>query len=171
VDEPTVVVGRVTRAHGVRGEVAVENRSDNPDRWALGATVFLDSGRPLTIASVRPHAGRLLVTFAEIDDRTQAVTLAGHELVVPGSWVPELDDGQWWAFEIEGCAVATESGRRLGHVEEVLPYPAHDIWRVVDEHGAETMIPAVEAFVVSVDAKGRSALVRDVPGLTAPEDA
>jgi ribosomal 30S subunit maturation factor RimM len=55
-------------------------------------------------------------------------------------------------------------------VEEVLAYPAHDIWRTIDEHGVETLIPAVEAFVVSVDAAARSAVVRDVPGLTAPDE-
>jgi 16S rRNA processing protein RimM len=168
VDEPTVVVGRATKAHGVRGEIAVENRSDNPDRWSAGSVVFDDGGRRLTILAARPHGHRLLVTFEGIEDRTAAATLAGHDLVVPRSWLPELGDGEWWAFEIEGCAVTTESGNRLGRVEEVLAYPAHDIWRVIDDHGAETLIPAVDAFVVSVDPTARTAVVRDVEGLTAP---
>jgi 16S rRNA processing protein RimM len=170
VDEPTVVVGRIAKAHGVRGEVAVENRSDNPDRWASGSSLFDDTGRTLTIRSVRAHGDRLLVTFDGIDDRTAAESIAGRTLVVPQSWLPSLDEGQWWAFEIEGCSVTTEAGRELGHVDEVLAYPAHDIWRLVDEHGVETLIPAVEAFVVSVDARARSAVVRDVTGLTAPDE-
>jgi 16S rRNA processing protein RimM len=171
VDEPTVVVGRVTKAHGVRGEVAVENRSDNPERWTSGATVFDETGRSLTIRTVRPHGDRLLITFEGIGDRTAAERLAGRILAVPESWLPQLDEGQWWAFQLEGCAVVTASGRPLGTVAEVLAYPAHDIWRVVDEHGAETLIPAVEAFVVSVDAAARTAIVRDVEGLTGPQDA
>jgi 16S rRNA processing protein RimM len=170
VDEPTVAVGRVAKAHGVRGEVAVENRSDNPERWAEGSTVFDEHGRSLTIRSVRPHGDRLLVTFEEIAGRTEAEALAGGALVVPESWLPALDEGQWWAFEIEGCSVRTESGRQLGRIDEVLAYPAHDIWRVVDDHGVETLIPAVDAFVVTVNATARSATVRDVPGLTAPDD-
>ena len=169
MDEPTVVVGHVAKAHGVHGEVAVENRSDNPDRWAVGAVVFDDAGRSLTVRAVRPHGNRLLVTFDEIDDRTAAASVAGRDLVIPESWLPPLADGQWWTFQVEGCAVTTESGRSLGRVEEVLAYPAHDLWRVVDDHGAETLIPAIEAFVVSVDVGARSATVRDVPGLTAPE--
>jgi len=168
VDEPTVVVGRVTKAHGVRGEVSVENRSDNPERWAVGSTVFDDTGRAMTIAAVRPHSGRLLVTFDGIDDRTAAERLTGRELVVPESWLPELEEGQWWAFQIEGCAVVTESGHDVGHVDEVLAYPAHDIWRVVDADGVETLIPAVDAFIVSVDPRARRAVVRDVVGLTVP---
>lgn len=169
MDEPTVVVGRITKAHGVNGEVAVENRSDNPARWVVGAIVFSDDGRRLTVRAVRPHRDRLLVTFDEIDDRTAAAAMAGHTLVVPESWLPPLDDGEWWTFQLEGCAVTTESGRRLGTIDEVLEYPAHDLWRVVDGDGIETLIPAVDAFVVSVDAAARTATVRDVPGLTAPE--
>jgi 16S rRNA processing protein RimM len=170
VDEPTVVVGRATKAHGIRGEVAVDNRSDNPERWTPGSVVFDDTGRRLTIVSTRPHGHRLLVTFEGIADRDAAATLAGHDLVVPESWLPPLEAGEWWAFQMEGSSVTTQAGRELGRVAEVLAYPAHDIWRVVDEHGAETLIPAVEAFVVSVDPASRTATVRDVPGLTAPED-
>jgi 16S rRNA processing protein RimM len=169
VDEPTIVVGRVAKAHGVHGEVAIENRSDNPDRWAIGAVVHDEAGRRLTVRSVRPHGGRLLVTFDEIDDRTEASSISGHELVILESSLPPLEEGQWWAFQIEGCNVATESGRQIGRVAEVLAYPAHDLWRVVDDHGAETLIPAVDAFVISIDAGARIAIVRDVAGLTAPD--
>jgi 16S rRNA processing protein RimM len=171
VEEPAVTVGRITKAHGVHGEVAVENRSDNPDRWAPGAVVFDDRGRAFTVRSVRPHGPRLLVTFEGIEDRTDAERLTGTTLQVPESWLPSLPEGTWWSYEAAGCVVRTESGRELGTVEEVLAYPAQDLWRVVDAEGVETLIPAVDAFIVSVDLAGRSAVVRDVPGLTAPEGA
>jgi 16S rRNA processing protein RimM len=171
VDEPTVVVGRIAKAHGLNGEVAVESRTDNPDRWTSGSTLFDDAGRSLVVRSVRPHGDRLLVTFEGIEDRDAAASLAGRTLVVPESWLPSLEEGQWWAFQIEGCAVTTESGRALGRVDEVLAYPAHDIWRVVGEDGVETLIPAVEAFIVSVDTAARTAVVRDVAGLTAPDES
>jgi len=169
VEEPAVTVGRITKAHGVHGEVAIENRSDNPDRWVPGAVVFDEGGREFTVRSVRPHGSRLLVSFEGIDDRNDAERLAGVTLQVPESWLPELPEGSWWSYEATGCAVRTESGRTLGTVEEVLAYPAQDLWRVVDAEGVETLIPAVDAFIVSVDLAGRSAVVRDVPGLTAPE--
>jgi 16S rRNA processing protein RimM len=169
VDEPAVAVGRITKAHGVHGEVAVENRSDNPDRWVPGAVVFDEHGGEFTVRSVRPHGARLLVMFEGIEDRTAAERLIGTTLQVPESWLPPLPEGSWWSYEATGCAVRTESGRELGTVEEVLAYPAHDLWRVVDDHGVETLIPAVDAFIVSVDLTGRSAVVRDVPGLTAPQ--
>jgi 16S rRNA processing protein RimM len=169
VEEPAITVGRITKAHGVHGEVAVENRSDNPDRWVPGAVVFGPDGRSLTVRSVRPHGSRLLVTFEGVDDRTAAERLSGITLQVPESWLPSLPEGSWWSYEATGCRVRTESGRELGTVEEVLAYPAQDLWRVVGADGAETLIPAVDAFIVSVDLAGRSAVVRDVPGLTAPE--
>jgi 16S rRNA processing protein RimM len=169
VDEPAIAVGRVTKAHGIRGEVAVQNRSDNPERWQPGAVVFDAAGRTLTVTTVRPHRERLLVTFQEIADRTAAEPLVGQELFVPESWLPALAAGEWWAFQIEGLAVVTEAGRELGTVVEVLDYPAHDLWRIVDADEHETLLPAVEAFVVSVDLDARRAVVRDVAGLTDDE--
>jgi 16S rRNA processing protein RimM len=169
VTEPAITVGRITKAHGVRGEVAVENRSDNPDRWVPGGVVFDDDGRSFTVRTVRPHGPRLLVTFEEIDDRTAAEGLVGRTLQVPESWLPPLPEGSWWSYEATGCVVRTETGRTLGTVAEVLAYPAQDLWRVVADDGSETLIPAVDAFIVSVDLAGRSAVVRDVPGLTAAE--
>lgn len=168
MEEPAITVGRVTKAHGVHGEVAVENRSDNPDRWVPGAVVFDERGRSFTVRSVRPHGPRLLVTFEGVEDRTAAERLSGVILHVPESWLPPLPEGSWWSYEATGCSVRTESGRQLGAVAEVLAYPAQDLWRVVDEQGVETLIPAVDAFIVSVDLDGRQAVVRDVPGLTAP---
>jgi 16S rRNA processing protein RimM len=169
VDEPTLVVGVITTVHGLRGEVAVQNRSDNPDRWRPGGTVFLDDGRPLTIGSVRPHGKRLLVRFEGIEDRTTAEALRGANLRVPESWVPPLPEGSWWAYELEGCAVETSSGRSLGVLTEVVATPANDIWIAVDAEGNETLIPVLADLLVEVDPAARRIVVRDVPGVTAPE--
>lgn len=169
MDEPTVAVGRVTKAHGVHGEVAIENRSDNPDRWAPGSRVFDDAGAQFTVRDVRPHGGRLLVTFEEVPDRTAAQALVGTVFVVPESWLPELETGEWWAFEAVGLRVASEDGRDLGTVREVLDYPAHDLWRVVADDGTEILMPAVGDLMLSVDVDERRAVVRSLPGLTAPD--
>jgi 16S rRNA processing protein RimM len=169
VDEPTVVVGIVTTAHGLRGEVAVQNRSDNPDRWRAGGRVLLEDGRELAIEHARPHGRRLLVKFTGIDDRGAAEGLRGATLVVPGSWLPPLPEGEWWFHEVVGCEVRTEGGRRLGVVTEVIANPANDLWVTVDD-GRETLIPALADVLIEVDVGERRIVVRDVPGLTAPED-
>lgn len=170
MDEPTVVVGVVTGVHGLRGEVSVQNRSDNPDRWGAGATVLTEDGAVLTIASSRRHGRRLLVRFEDVTDRTAAERLRGTVLVVPESWLPDLSAGEWWAHQLEGCAVRTDAGRDLGLLREVIPNPANDIWVAVDADGRETLIPALSDLLLAVDVEGRSILVRDVPGLTAPEE-
>jgi 16S rRNA processing protein RimM len=168
--EPTVVVGKITKAHGVKGEVAVEVRSDNPDRFTDGATVFTQDGRELTMERVHAHGQRTLVRFAGVTDRTAAEALAGTVLEIPESWLPELGDGEYWPFELEGCAIVTEAGLQLGIVSEVIPNPANDLWVAVDADGTETLVPALRDLIVEVDVAGKRILVRDVPGLTAPED-
>jgi len=168
--EPTVVVGKVTKAHGIRGEVAVEVRSDNPDRFTDGASVFTPDGRELRIERVHAHGQRTLVRFVGVTDRTAAEALAGTILEVPASWLPMLADGEYWPFELEGCRVVTDAGRELGTVSEVIPNPANDLWVAVDAAGTETLVPALVDVIVEVDVAAKRILVRDVPGLTAPDD-
>jgi 16S rRNA processing protein RimM len=169
VSEPTVVVGVVTRAHGIRGQVAVSNRSDNPDRWAAGAVVRTPDDRSLTVADVRPHGDRLLVTFEGISDRASAEALRGVELSVPLSALPSLGPDEWWPHDIEGCRVRTESGRELGTVTEVVFNPANDLWVAIDEDGVETLVPALKDLLVEVDTDAKRIVVRDVAGLTTPD--
>jgi 16S rRNA processing protein RimM len=169
VSEPTVVVGRITKAHGVRGEVAVELRSDNPERFAEGAVVHTEAGRSLTIERAHRHGSRHLVKFEGVQDRTEAQALRGLLLVVPESWLPALPAGEYWPSQLEGCEVVTEAGRPLGTVAEVVPNPANDLWVAVDDEGTETLVPAIRDVIVDVDVTGRRIVVRDVPGLTAPD--
>lgn len=164
-----MVVGVVTSAHGLRGDVAVQNRSDNPDRWQPGGTVLREDGGVLTIETSRWHGKRLLVKFVEVSDRTVAETLRGTILVVPESWLPDLAEGEWWAHQLEGCTVRTGSGRALGVLKEVIANPANDLWVVVDAAGAETLIPVLEDVLIEVDVQAREIVVRDVPGLTVPD--
>ncbi len=165
--EPTVVVGRVTRAHGIRGEVAVLVLSETPGRFAEEARVFLEDGTPLTVERSRPHGGRLLVKFREVADRTRAEELRGRLLVIPESMLPPLPEGAWWPHQIEGCEVVTESGRSLGRVVEVVPNPANDLW-VARAGETETMVPALRDVLISVDVRAKRIVVREIPGLTAP---
>jgi 16S rRNA processing protein RimM len=170
MDEPTVNVGKVTRSHGVRGEVTVLPYTDNPERFADGATVFMEGGRALVVRSSRSHGGRLLVTFEGVADRTAADALRGSTLVVPESWLPDLPEGEWWPHQLEGCEVLTASGRSLGTLTEVIPNPANDLWVARNAAGDETLVPALRDLLIDVDVERKRVTVRDVPGLTAPEE-
>jgi 16S rRNA processing protein RimM len=168
MSEPTVAVGRISKAHGVQGEVTVVVLSDVESRFDPGAVVWLEDGRSLTVASSRPYRDKLLVTFREVRDRTQAEALQTALLVVPESSSPPLPEGSWWDHRIEGCSVATDTGRELGTVAEVIHTAANDVWSAVDDAGVETLIPVLKDVVISVDLEVRRVVVREIPGLTAP---
>jgi 16S rRNA processing protein RimM len=167
--EPTVVVGRITRPHGVRGELTVMVLSEVPGRFDTGATVFLEDGRSLTIATSRPHKDRVLVTFSEVTDRESADALRGAILVVPESTSPPLAEGSWWDHQLVGCSVVTESGIELGELRQVIHTAANDVWSAIDDSGVETLIPVLRDVLVSVDTDARRIVVREIPGLTVPE--
>ena len=164
-----VAVGRITRAHGIRGEVAVLVLSEIPERFEVGATASLADGRVLTVHDVRPDRARLLVKFREVPDRTAAETLAGQYVFVPEEAVPAPPEGAFWPHQLEGCEVVTDAGCALGVLHEVVPGPANDWW-VVRSDGDETLVPALKDVVVAVDVPARRVVVRHIPGLTAPEE-
>jgi len=170
VAEPTVVVGKVTKAHGLHGEVLVLVFSDNPDRFAPGSSLFIEDGREVRIRASRANGGRLLVAFEGVVDRNAAEALRGVTLVVPRSSLPELPEGEYWPHQLEGCDVVTESGRILGAIVDVIANPANDLWVAVDAAGTETLVPAIGEVVVEVDVEAGRVLVRDIAGLTAPDD-
>jgi len=168
MDESTVAVGRITRAHGVQGELAVLVISEVPGRFADGETVWLEDGRTLTVESSRPHKDRLLVRFREVQSREQAEALQRALLVVPESLSPELPEGSWWDHRIVGCALETDTGRALGTVRDVIHTAANDVWSAADDEGTETLIPVLQDVLVEVDLDARRIVVREIPGLTTP---
>ena len=129
-----------------------------------------EDGREVRVRASRPNGGRMLVAFEGVGDRNAAELLRGLTLVVPRSSLPELPPGEFWPHQLEGCIVVTESGRTLGAITDVVANPAQDLWVTVDEAGAEIMVPAIREVVVDVDVAAGRVLVRDIPGLTAPDD-
>src|SRR5215210_6665453 len=109
-----LVVGRVGRAHGVRGEVLVALRTDDPDlRFSPGASLATDPAErgPLTVASARPHSGRYVVAFAGVADRSAAEALRGTALLVDSADLPPTDDpDQFHDVQLLGLRVHDTSG-------------------------------------------------------------
>jgi 16S rRNA processing protein RimM len=152
---PRLQVGRIGRAHGLRGEVAVTFTSNRPERTLPGASVFA-AERELVIVAARPHQGRMLVCFAGIDDRTAAEALLGTVLTADPLDPDEaaLADGEYWVHELVGSAVVDRAGQALGEVVAVEANPAHDL--LVLASGA--LVPIV--FVVE---QREGAVVIDPP--------
>ncbi|MCP2165392.1 ribosome maturation factor RimM [Goodfellowiella coeruleoviolacea] len=128
-----VVVGRVAKAHGVTGELAVDVRTDSPEeRFAVGSVLSarLRDGtvRALTVAAARPHAGRLLVRFDEVLTRDVAETLRGTLLVVDADSLPPPEDpDEFYDHDLEGLTAVLADGTPVGTVREVLHVAGSDL--------------------------------------------
>jgi 16S rRNA processing protein RimM len=154
------VVGRVVKAHGLRGEVVVDVLSDVPDRLAAGVSVHLD-GLPVEIVASRPHQGRLLVTFDGVRDRTEAERLRGRALEAEPL---DLDDAEaYFVHQLVGMAVRAADGRDLGTVTAAVELPdaaGYDLLEVRRPDGGSWLLPAVDEYVeVVADPDGREALL------------
>ena len=145
-----LVVGRIGRAHGVRGEVTVEVRTDSPDeRFKIGQILKTDpeSNGPLIIESIRNNSGTLLLSFKNFNDRN-AVEKLRNTLILA-----EVDPSQsntsendFHISQIVGAKVVDRNGKTLGLVKDVLSLPAQDTL-VVDSDGAEVLVPFVKSYV------------------------
>lgn len=168
-----LVVGRIGRPHGVRGEVTVDVRTDTPElRFAPGATLGTDppSAGPLTVETARPHAGFLLVRFAGVTDRNAAEKLRGTLLVVESEQTPPLDDpDEFYDHQLIGLAVETVEGTRVGEVVDVL-HPAQDLL-VVRRGREDVYVPFVRALVPEVDLESGRLVIDPPPGLLDPDQA
>ncbi|RNL79850.1 ribosome maturation factor RimM [Nocardioides marmorisolisilvae] len=169
----TVVVGRIGKPHGVKGEVSVEPRTDEPDRrFAAGQQLKTENKRPgaagpshLTVAGTRWHSGRLLVRFEEIADRNAAEEARGTLLAIPldPEERPE-DPEEFYDHQLVGLAVVTTDGRTVGALKEIVHGSAQDLLVIATE-GREVLVPFVSALVPEVDLAGRRIVVEDRPGL------
>jgi 16S rRNA processing protein RimM len=147
--EPDLRIGRVTKAHGVKGAVRIELLTDFPDRFAPGQEV-LAAGRKLKVARSEELDGSMLVTFEGIGDRTAAEQLAGAYCTVPLAEARALPAGQYYHFQLVGLTVIDTRGtRELGTVAEVLTYAANDVLRVTNGD-QEILIPMIRSVVRSI---------------------
>ena len=161
-----LVVGRLGRAHGVRGDLIVDVRTDEPERRFTDGTVFETPAGRLTVSATREHSGRLLVSFAEVADRNAAERLRGVELRVeiPADTRPD-DPDEYYDHQLVGLRVDDVEGRVVGTVAEVLHLPGQDVLAVRRPDRPEALVPFVAELVPSVDLADGRVVVAAVPGL------
>jgi 16S rRNA processing protein RimM len=164
----TVVVGRIGRPHGVRGEVTVEVRTDDPDlRFVPGAVLRTDPPErgPIIIAGVHWHSGTLLLRLEGIDSREAAEAVRNTELVVPVAELPEIEDpDSYYDHQLVGLTAQLPDGAVLGEVTAIL-HEAQDLLVVRRSGGRDVLIPFVAAIVPTVDVAGGFVVVDPPEGL------
>jgi 16S rRNA processing protein RimM len=161
------IVGVIGRPHGVRGEVAVELRTDEPERRFAPGQVLRDEGgtRPFTVQSVRDHSGRLLVRFAEVVNRETAEAVRGTLLIAAVE--PEerpLEPEEFYDRQLIGLQVRRADGVVVGTVNTVLHLPSQEVLEVETANGPR-LVPFVTALVPHIDLEACCLTVADVAGL------
>lgn len=167
-----LVVGRVVKAHGIRGEVVVEVRTDDPeDRFAAGATLRGKVGprepeREFVVETLREHSGRLLLSLRGVADRTAADALRGTLFVVDSGELPRIEDpDEFYDHQLEGLRVRTVDGAEVGVVAEVLHTAAGELLSVTTGEGREVLVPFVTEIVPTVSLAEGSVVIDPPDGL------
>jgi 16S rRNA processing protein RimM len=159
-DGRRIVVGRIGRPQGVRGEVTVVPESDDPGRFAAGAALRAGD-RDVVVRSSRPYrSGGLVVAFEGVADRDAAEALRGLLLTVPVAERRDLDEGEFWPEDLIGLEVVNPRGRGLGEVVDVVVGESQDRLVVATPSGEHVEVPFVADFVSDPEG-GR--LVVDAP--------
>ncbi|MFD7718982.1 ribosome maturation factor RimM [Streptomyces sp. NPDC059814] len=170
-----LVVARIGRAHGIKGEVTVEVRTDEPEiRLGPGAVLATEpaSTGPLTIETGRVHSGRLLLRFEGVRDRTGAEALRNTLLIadVDPEELPE-DPEEFYDHQLMDLDVVLADGTEIGRITEITHLPSQDLFIVERPDGTEVMIPFVEEIVAEIDLEEQRAVITPPPGLIDESEA
>lgn len=163
-----ILIGEISRPHGVRGEVKVRPRTNLPRRFdkLVGKKVWVEpEGRPaegrfLKVQRVRPHGDYVLVKFEGVDSIEEAGKLRGHEIYIHRDMREPLSEGEFYVEDLIGAEVVTEEGEVLGKVDKIENLPANDVMVVGD-----LLIPMIKDVIREVDLERKQIVVRLLEGL------
>lgn len=152
-----LVVGRLHKPHGLKGEVQMGVMTDFPERLKPGVKVFVGEGHEeMEIQSLRDHGGGLLVRFAGTEGREDVEGLRNKMVYVRADDRPKLPEGEYYQHEIIGLDVVSDEGQVLGALVEILETGANNVYVVRDKTGNELLLPAIDEVVLGIDLrKGR----------------
>lgn len=168
-----LLMGRILKAHGVRGEVKVIPETDDPTRFEALETVYLGPGpddvRAFALEGVRYQTTAkgplVMVRLRGIDDRDQADALRRLKVYADEADLPPLGEDEVYLHDLVGLDVVTEGGVEVGQIREVLELPAQPVYVVARPGRPDVMVPAVEAFVAAIEMEARRVVIRPIEGL------
>ena len=156
-----IEAGKVVNTHGVKGEVKIQVWLDSPEFLKKFKTVYIDN-RAVKLVSGRVHKGFLIAVLDGVDDVNAAMSLKNKTVFIDRKDA-KLPKGAYFLQDIIGAAVVTEDGESVGTLEDILETPAAQIYVVKGE--TEHLIPAVDEFIVKVDAENAVVTVRLIEGM------
>ncbi|MBI5643891.1 MAG: 16S rRNA processing protein RimM [Deltaproteobacteria bacterium] len=165
MNKDIIPVGKIIGLHGIKGEVKVFPYGDLDDfEWST--ILITGKGEPLSINVKRARKQResLIFELEGISTRNDAEVLVGLEISVPKDELPELDEDEYYYFDLVGMEVWTDDGKSLGRIKNVISTGSNDVLEVSGPLG-EVLIPALENIVLEVDELNRKVTVKLLEGL------
>ena len=147
-----ICIGKIHRAHGIRGDVVLNPMTDFPERIRRGKSVYVgENHTPLTVARVRQKPPFLLVGFKEIEDETKASEFRNTYVYVKTSDLPELPEGEYYFHQLIGLNVVNKEDKPVGILADILETGANDVYVVRKNDGSEELVPDVPQYILQID--------------------
>jgi len=163
-----IEIGEITRAHGIRGEVKVISYSNQPERFQSLRSLYLSSethpGVWKRILKCQVGAKQTILLLEGLHSRDDAEQVRGSVLSIRKSELPVLPEGSYYIQDLIGFDVLTSDKGRIGTLQDVLDFPAQDVYVIQTENG-EIMIPGVKEFIEKVDPSERKITIKPIDGL------
>lgn len=164
-----MIIGSVGKPHGLDGTVVVHPESDNPGRFSPGNHFVTTAGRELTVLSSHRTRDIVLVSFAEIEDRTSAEALRGETLIIDAADRRSLEPGEYWRDQLVGLDVRNLAGAVFGIVEAIDDSTAQPRL-LIRTSGGQVQVPFVDDLVPQVEVEAGYLVVVPIDGLFTPVD-
>ena len=159
-----ILIGKITSAVGLKGEVRVYNYSDSVEIYENTPRIFVGD-QLMEVLRVRTQKNMVVLQLDRIRDRDAAERARGREIFVTEADLPELPEGEYYVRDLIGMQVFTDEGELLGEVSDVIQNTAQDIFEVKRDSGKKVLIPKVDAYVKEIDAQQRRIHVHLQEGL------
>jgi len=168
-----ITVGRFGRPRGYKGDIYITPETDDPERFLELTEVYVsdENGQQLMqLERVTMLEGHPVVKIKGYESREEAALLTNRSVLIPGEKARPLPEGSYYQFDLIGCRVTGIDGTDYGIVEEVLFYPANDLYRIKSERFGEVLFPAVAKFIVKVDIDNKEITIDPPAGLFEEEN-
>lgn len=161
-----LVVGKLGKPHGVRGEIVMDVYTEFPERLAPGVTVFVGSHyQAVQISKTRPHSRGMLLGFEGYQSRDEVASLRNMLVHVRTADRPELPEGDYYHHQLLGLHVIDENGAEIGRITAIIDTGANDVYVIQNESGEEVLIPGIESVVKDIDLEKNRVTIHLLPGL------
>lgn len=157
-----LAIARISKPHGLKGEVSAEILTDFPERIVSGCIVFLgEELMRLEINTCRRAGKRILISFKDYISRDQIEVFRNKVLYIPGKELPELSNDEFYFHQLIGLEVENSKKEKIGILKEVIRTGANDVYVITtnDSNGKEILIPAIKAVVKEVDLESKKMIV------------